>query len=520
MKRPVKIVFARLSTGTKMLLILSAALLPLGFIALLTSLDMARSASAERRTAAEAATAMHAATAQAVIDRGLFAVRAAASSQRDPAYLCDVIARQVRLSPEGRPPVAMFDPFGRKLCQSHGAPIGRLAVANSPLTAADAHHERVLLDVRRRLIRTTAERADGSLTVEADIAADAIRPAGGGDGGLPLARLTLEQGPARLVLLEHGRPGDADLLRLSHPLAGGRIALVAEYRLAPARARTALLVMLPILMWAAAAWTGWFIVNRLLLFPLAQLKQAIDSWQGGRTAFRLPRLTTPSHEIRDLADSFAAAAARINEHDSELEEGLARQTKLTREVHHRVKNNLQVVSSLINLHARGAEGPVAAAYAAIQRRVDALAVVHRNHYAELEENRGVAMRALAGELATSLRASAPASATGMPIALNMIDAYVTQDVAVPVAFLITEVVELLMHCNPRGSVLISLEAADEPGRADLRIETVGMPDAAIDAYPGIARFDRVVTGIARQFRAPLSQDLETGRFGIRIPTLD
>lgn len=512
MNIPAKIVFARLSTGTKMLLILSAAMLPLGFIALLTSLDMARSASSERRIAAEAATAMHAATAEAAINQGLYAVRAAATSDRLADYICGVMARQARLNPGARPPMALFDSAGRKICQSHGRPIDRAVVAD-PLT------DHILLDAGRRSIRFTANRAADGMLAEADVSADAIRPALGGDEVLPLARLTLRQGAADMTLVEQGKRGDSDLLRIARPLADGRLTLTAEYRLAPARARTTLLVMLPILMWAAGAWTGWFIVSRLLLFPLGQLKQAIDSWQGGRTAFRLPRFNTPSHEIRDLADSFAAAAARIHEHDSELEEGLARQTKLTREVHHRVKNNLQVVSSLINLHARGAEGPVAEAYAAIQRRVDALAVVHRNHYAELEENRGVSMRALAGELATSLRASAPGGATGMPIALNLIDAYVTQDVAVPVSFLITEVVELLMYCNPRGSVLISLEAAEEPNRADLRIETVGMADSAIDSYSGLARFDRVVTGIARQFRSPLSQDMQDGRFGIRITIL-
>ncbi len=233
----------------------------------------------------------------------------------------------------------------------------------------------------------------------------------------------------------------------------------------------------------------------------------------------MPRINTPAHEIGDLANSFTSVAREIRNHESELEEGLLRQTKLTREVHHRVKNNLQVISSLINLHARGASEDAADAYAAIQRRVDALAVVHRNHFAELEENRGVSIRALAGELATSLRASAPAAAGGMPIALNMFDAYVTQDVAVPVAFLITEVVELLMHCNPQGSVLISLEAAETPDRANLRIETLGMVEGAMDDFPAIVRFDRIVTGLARQFRAPLTQDRSRGRFEIQISVL-
>lgn len=73
-----------------------------------------------------------------------------------------------------------------------------------------------------------------------------------------------------------------------------------------------------------------------------------------------------------------------------------------------MKNNLQVISSLINFHARGATGPEAmAAYASIQRRVDALAVVHRHHFAELEDNRGLNLRTMIGELAANIRATAP-----------------------------------------------------------------------------------------------------------------
>jgi len=406
----------------------------------------------------------------------------------------------------------MFDASGRKICQSHGPPITRLQVAN-PLI------EHVWLDATRGLFRFTAVRADASLFIESNLPVATIRLNGIREKRLPLRRLALRQGESEIVLVDRQSSGEEGVLRISQPLANGRLAMTAEYQVEPARARTVLLVMLPILMWLAAAGAGWFVVNRLLLVPLNQIKQAIDAWQGNQEPFQPPRISTPSQEIRELAESFAAVSARIYNHERELEQGLQRQTRLTREVHHRVKNNLQVVSSLINLHARGAEGEVADAYGAIQRRVDALAVVHRNHYAELEENRGVSMRSLAGELASSLRASAPSYATGMPIALNMIDVYVTQDVAVPVSFLITEVVELLMHRNPQGSVLISLEAVEQPGRANLRIDAVGMSETALNDYADLLRFDRVVTGIARQFRAPLTKDLQGGRFEIEIAIL-
>src|SRR4029078_4831478 len=105
----------------------------------------------------------------------------------------------------------------------------------------------------------------------------------------------------------------------------------------------------------------------------------------------------------------------------------------------------------------------AAASPCIQRRVAALAVVHRNHYAELEENRGVALKPLVSELTANLRATAPPRAAGMQIRLDVAPFYATQDAAVSVAFLITEIVEFAMLC---GADLVSvvLEAA-APGPA-------------------------------------------------------
>jgi two-component sensor histidine kinase len=191
------------------------------------------------------------------------------------------------------------------------------------------------------------------------------------------------------------------------------------------------------------------------------------------------------------------------------------QKRLVREVHHRVKNNLQVVASLLNLHARGATSEdVSAAYASIQRRVDALAVVHRNHYAELEENRGVALKPLISELGANLRATAPASAAHMQIRVNIEPYYVTQDVAVSVAFMITELVEFAMFCGA-AAVSVTLEGR-APGLALLAIESDSLKGEISCDEKLFERFDRIITGLSRQLRSTIERDSETGRYSLGI----
>jgi len=247
------------------------------------------------------------------------------------------------------------------------------------------------------------------------------------------------------------------------------------------------------------------------------MQRAISGYRAGDGPLVLPRLTTPAQEIRGLGEAFRKVTGDLASHEAELEQGLARQTRLTREVHHRVKNNLQVVSSLINLHARGVEDrAVVAAYASIQRRVDALAIVHRNHYAELEENLGVSLRALIGELAANLRAMAPPEAARMAITLNMTPAFATQDIAVPVAFLITEIIELATVCAPQGSVAITLAAAGKPDRALLTIDAPGLDAVSCLNHPSMDRFDRIILGLSRQLRSPMHHEEGSGRYEIEV----
>lgn len=503
--------FARLSTGVKMLLILSLALLPLGLIAVFASMESAKTNRLYRESEARVA-----ATEGARRIDGIIAVHAgrlrgllmqAPASPDDCRRILGSLPPAVRRSS----PVGLYAADGKRLC---GDPL----LSTWPALPPRAHIGTEVLLIEQagalRLVVGDSGGAFGIAEIALPVLKAATRPR---EAGLSYG-LSLTQGAARLRITDTDSGGPLDhLIAATAPVAGGQVGLKMVMRMTPVTALEMLMVVLPLLMWVAAAITGWLVVERLLLNPLAQMQRAIVGYRAGDGPLILPRLTTPAQEIRALGEAFRKVTGDLAGHEAELEQGLARQTRLTREVHHRVKNNLQVVSSLINLHARGVENhAVAAAYASIQRRVDALAIVHRNHYAELEENLGVSLRALIGELAANLRAMAPAEAARMGITLNMSPAFATQDVALPVAFLITEIIELAAICAPHGSVAITLIAADTPDRARLTIDAPGLDAEACLGHPSKERFDRIIQGLARQLRSPMLHEEGSGRYQIDV----
>ncbi|TVV72640.1 sensor histidine kinase [Sphingomonas solaris] len=506
--------FGRLSTGMKMLLILSAALLPLGMIAIFASIESAKANRLTREAEVRLIAAESARRVTVAISTASSALRSgfAASGVVDTAD-CRRMLGAIAAAKPYRIDLGIFDSAGRRICVTGGF------TPNVAMPPAAGIGTEVRVVESESLLRFSVgglpggEVAVGELPRETIVALLALPREDGaygarlreGDAVITMSRSARDTGPlARKVLV-------------AAPVAGGQMSLELGSPPTPIRAIEVLMILLPILMWLAAALIGWIVVDRLVLRPLGQLQRAITAYGDAKGTLRLPTLTTPSREIRALAEAFSAVTRTLTAHEAELENGLARQTKLTREVHHRVKNNLQVVSSLINLHARGVANPeVGAAYASIQRRVDALAVVHRNHYAELEENRGVGLRPLLGELASNLRATAPPEAASMAITLELLPAFASQDVAVPVAFMVTELVELAMICDPRGGVAIRLSAGDRPDRAELSVVAPGLIDETCRDHPSHGRSSRVLEGLSRQLRAPLDRDPAIGRYSIAI----
>lgn len=505
----------RLSTGMKMLLILSAALLPLGLIAIFASVESAKANRLTREAEVRLIAADGSRRLSSAIDTAASALKAGftgADLETNNA-MCGQILATIAAAKPYRVNLGLFDRRGRRLCATPGL----LPSTVAPPTAGIGTEVHVVSDAG--LVRFNLGGLPNGAVAIGEMPRQTVSWLLAVPGSHGTYGVRLHEGDAVITLSEPGASTGplAQTMTVMTPVAGGQMSLELSSPSTPIRAIEVLVILLPILMWLAAALIGWIVIDRLVLRPLGQLQRAITAYGDAPETLRLPTLTTPSMEIRDLAEAFASVTNKLSEHETELENGLARQTKLTREVHHRVKNNLQVVSSLINLHARGVHDvAVATAYATIQRRVDALAVVHRNHYAELEENRGVGLRPLIGELASNLRATAPAEAANMAITLELIPGFASQDVAVPIAFMVTELVELAMNCDPASGVAIRLDHGDRPDRATLSVTAPGLASDACRNHASNGRVARVLEGLSRQLRAPLERDEEKGRYAIGI----
>jgi two-component sensor histidine kinase len=500
---------ARLPTGAKLFIILSGALLPLALIAVIATLQTTRLADAEAHARLRIAATESARALAIELTGDMTALKvAAAALAGDPADTAScaraqgVFAQQIYAGAR----FEISDRNGRLLCGEHlPQPPDREDMTG--IGAAIVMHQGIVLSIGE------PRRA---LSARAFFPQPLLRRV-----GQPTSRATTFS--SALVLgddvldLEPEETSDPlrrmDTMRTDLGLGG--LVLATGIRSAPVTGALIVALLLPLLMWAAAAGIAWFVVDRLLLKPLRTLQAQVANYVPGEVIDVRGSRMLPAQELRELGETFRAISETVAAHEAGLEEGLRRQTKLTREVHHRVKNNLQVISSLINFHARGAQSADAtAAYASIQRRVDALAVVHRHHFAELEVHRGLNLRTMIGELASNIRATASERSQAIGLTLDIDPYLVNQDVAVAVAFLVTEMIELASSCDPAAQIRVAVKPADQEDRALLRVVSRALVDEETLRELAGTRYGRVMEGLARQLRSKLHHDPLVGAYEI------
>ncbi|MDJ0390174.1 histidine kinase dimerization/phosphoacceptor domain -containing protein [Roseomonas sp. E05] len=223
--------------------------------------------------------------------------------------------------------------------------------------------------------------------------------------------------------------------------------------------------------------------------PLRLLAARVRQWRPG-APFRSQPLQGEPDEVRSLERAVADAAQAISAREEELRNALRQRDLLMAEIHHRVKNNLQIVASLLNLQAgRLRDARAKAEFITARDRVQALATLHRHLYTN-QTFEMIALRPFLEELGQQLFA-ALGERPGQRIALvvEADDLEIVTDQAVSLALLVTETVtNAIKHGFPdarSGTVTVTVHAEGEGVTLTVRDDGLGMKLDDEEAGQGI-----------------------------------
>lgn len=214
---------------------------------------------------------------------------------------------------------------------------------------------------------------------------------------------------------------------------------------------------------------------------------------------------------------------RIEARTRELQDSLVEKTTLLKEIHHRVKNNLQVIISLLNLQMNSLRDKEAIGlFQESKNRIQSMALVHQHLYQSRELSNiryDVYLRSLVNDLFASYGVTASRLRLDWQVEPLTLDI----DYAVTCGLLVTELVSnALKHAFPDGrSGSLRILLREEPGACivlSVEDDGVGLAEELDLSGAGPSLGLRIVNALCRQLNATLGITRSPGaRFEIRFP---
>lgn len=244
-------------------------------------------------------------------------------------------------------------------------------------------------------------------------------------------------------------------LYVSQPIVDGQLWAVASVPRAGlldvVGSAAGLTVLGPILLWLIAVVVAYVSIDKLVTRHVAYLSRAASRIGTGDLGAEIRRLDNAPREIRALGDAIRDMAGNLQDRDAEMREALERQKNLILEIHHRVKNNLQMVTSLINIQLRRARSPdEREALRFLEDRVQSLAVVHQHLYGSEELDR-IPMDELVRDICERLKISMSPENASVEFRYQLAPLVVDSRIATPVALFLTEAISnVFKHAVPQS----------------------------------------------------------------------
>lgn len=317
---------------------------------------------------------------------------------------------------------------------------------------------------------------------------------------VPVEWLTSEavlERTVRQLQLPKGRRVDIVLLPLA---AEGVWIMTPSSATGNSRIETVVALTIPVLAFLAALLTATWIMDTLVLRWLERLRLRISDLR--RSAEYTPLaddLARAPFELQQLARAFDDLTERVTVHESDLLQALTRMKGAFRETHHRVKNNLQVMLSMLKLQGRSEARPeTQQALRVAAQRVSMMAAVHHTLLNESHIDT-VDASVLFDAICKQIHERQGWEEESRHLIQDVEDVLLPADIAVPMAMFVQEAFDHLCPAVGDSDVIrdLSLEFRHENGHARLRM-SCGREPTARDEATRVRDTNQFLAAFARQ----------------------
>ncbi|WP_299728055.1 sensor histidine kinase [uncultured Tateyamaria sp.] len=202
--------------------------------------------------------------------------------------------------------------------------------------------------------------------------------------------------------------------------------------------------LFPVLMWFASMGVAMLSIYMLVLRHLTKLRMRMNAFASDRTIKVSEDLGPVPNEISDLYGHFERMTDTVLREEAALEDNLREKNVLIKEVHHRVKNNLQLISSIMNMQIRTAKHEeTRSVLSRLQDRVLSLATIHRDLY-QSDQGGMVNVGNLVSEIVENSLEVAISSYRAIDMETDIDPVLLFPDQAVPLSLLTAEAVTNVM----------------------------------------------------------------------------
>jgi PAS domain S-box-containing protein len=217
--------------------------------------------------------------------------------------------------------------------------------------------------------------------------------------------------------------------------------------------------------------------------------------------------------VKRLSEIYALAILRTRS-EERLQASLKEKNVLLKEIHHRVKNNMQIISSLLHLQESSVKDP---AYASLleesQNRIRSMALVHEKLY-QTEDLSSISLKSYVNSLANHLLNTYYRSETAIKPQIWVEDIDILIDDLIPLGLILNELISnSLKHAfRGRDSGSISVLISEDPRNTinvSVEDDGRGLPDD-FEFYGGGTVGIKLINTLAKQLGANIEISEEGG----------